>query len=103
MTDEASHVNRPFSSVECRAARTSGYREHPETDFAVSKGPLGKATIALREANFHGPGRNLVNVLASPAEQCIELVRVDHEVNDERDRGQHEYQVSHGVFPAPTC
>jgi hypothetical protein len=44
-------------------------------------------------------GRGLVNVLAGPTEKRVELIRINHEVNDERDWGQHEYEVSHGHFP----
>ena len=78
MTDEAPHVNRPFS--------------------------LRNAEATLRP-DLVSPGQRIIgwtslaNVLASPTEQRIELVRVDHEVNDKGDGGQHKYEVSHGYFP----
>jgi hypothetical protein len=31
------------------------------------------------------------------------LVRIDDKIKNERYRGQHEHQVSHGAFPALTC
>jgi len=45
----------------------------------------------------------LVQEPASPAEERRELVRIDDKIKDERYRGQHEHQVSHGAFPALTC
>jgi|SRR5262249_2820806 len=47
--------------------------------------------------------RSLSNVLTSPTKERTELVRKNHEVDDERYRGQHKYQVSHGSFPALIC
>jgi hypothetical protein len=45
----------------------------------------------------------LVQEPASPAEERRELVRIDDKIKNERYRGQHEHQVSHGAFPALTC
>jgi len=45
----------------------------------------------------------LVQEATSPAEERRELVRIDDKIKDERYRGQHEHQVSHGAFPALTC
>ena len=41
----------------------------------------------------------LVQVLSNPGEERIELVRIDQEINYERDRSQHEYRVSHATSP----
>jgi hypothetical protein len=40
-----------------------------------------------------------MDVLTGPAEKRAELVWKDHEVEDERYRSQHEYQVSHRLLP----
>jgi hypothetical protein len=45
----------------------------------------------------------LVQEATSPAEEIRELVRIDDKIKNERYRGQHEHQVSHGAFPALTC
>ena len=46
---------------------------------------------------------SLVQEAAHPTDKRVELLGIDHEINDERHRGQHEYHVSHGIFPAPVC
>ena len=73
----------------CDASR-SGEREHTRSS-AVTGG-----TVAARDSV-------LVQEAASPAEEIRELVRIDDKIKNERYRGQHEHQVSHGAFPALTC
>ena len=45
----------------------------------------------------------LVEELPGPVEEGAELIRIGHEIDNERDRGQHEDCVSHGDYPAQTC
>ena len=45
----------------------------------------------------------LVKDSSSPGNKRTELVRIDQEINNESDGCEHEYQVSHGMFPVPTC
>jgi len=37
----------------------------------------------------------LMQILSGPGEERIELVRVEQKINDERDRSQHEHEISH--------
>jgi hypothetical protein len=91
MTDETARVNHPFCvGQQC---------------FAV----LWMACVRPAERNpdagwsrVSGRPHHLMKILAGPPDKRTELVGVDHEVDDERYGGQHEYQVSHRFFPAPT-
>jgi hypothetical protein len=44
--------------------------------------------------------RTLVEEVPGPTKKSAELIRINHKIDNKRDRGQHEDQVSHGVFPA---
>src|SRR5215813_11079021 len=88
MTDERPRVNHPLSA-DCVEA-------HAHAQQAVH-GALSYCAKHLCAV------RSLSNVLTSPTKERTELVRKNHEVDDERYRGQHKYQVSHGSFPALIC
>jgi hypothetical protein len=45
----------------------------------------------------------LAKELPGPIEEGAELIRIRYKINNERNRGQHEDRVSHGIYPAPTC
>ena len=45
----------------------------------------------------------LVEELSGPIEEGAELIRIDHEINNERYWGQHEDDVSHAGYLAPAC
>lgn len=64
-------------------------------ECGVRHASSGYTTVRPKDHQLDG----LVNVMASPTEQRVKLVGVDDEVNDKRDGGQHEYQVSHGCSP----
>jgi hypothetical protein len=90
MTDTRPRVNRPFSGDIFGKKKVQ----------AQSVG-VGAEVIA---PDFLCAVRSLANVLTGPTKEGTELVRKDHEVDDERYWGQHKYQISHGsVFPVPIC
>jgi hypothetical protein len=45
---------------------------------------------------------HLVEELSRPREEGVELVRINYKINDEPNWSQHEYEVSHGIYPALT-
>jgi len=45
-------------------------------------------------------GSDSMKKSAGPVHEGAELVWIGHEINNERYGCQHEYQVSHGIFPA---
>jgi hypothetical protein len=45
----------------------------------------------------------LTDELPGPIEEGAELIRVGHEIDNQRHRGQHEDCISHEFYPAPTC
>ena len=58
--------------------------------------------ILVYRALFSASGSvllRLVEELSGPVEEGAELIRIGHEIDNERDRGQHEDCVSHGDFP----
>src|SRR5262245_24933217 len=49
--------------------------------------------------DWRGPA-GLMQILSGPGEECIELVRIEQEINDEPGRSQHEYGIAHERFPS---
>src|SRR5437899_1192980 len=85
MTDARPRVNRPFSAdhVWKRRPCAMGWR--------AGRGVIARGALCAV--------RSLSNVLTSPTKERTELVRKDHEVDDEGYWGQHKYQISHGSSP----
>ena len=83
MADQPSQVNCPFLT---KAILPLSYENRTSPIQALS----ARDSVLVQEAT-------------SPAEEIRELVRIDDKIKNERYRGQHEHQVSHGAVPALTC
>ena len=54
----------------------------------------GKSDARIR-AGTRIISSRLVDVLPRPGQECVELVRIHHEINNQPDGSQHEDDVSH--------
>jgi len=81
MTDETPRVNRSFFGGSADRGEAAPAKDLPPTQF-------GQTSAVSKHAELV---RDLMKKSARPTDKCGELVRVDHKINDERYRGQHEH------------